>query len=177
MKERGKKMRKSYILREEPLIFEMVDEEGFYIKSKGRKIEQVGFYLRFCGQHFIPCITCQKQLLQKLSIKNLHFSKETSEIHLIKTRAEKCFEFGLPFIKEGAWLYTFRPCRACQKNLKKTIAEAKNWTIGNKDYEYPVEFWRKYEIDDDAWQKLEKHKATKEEQERFKDGLGETTYL
>lgn len=162
------------IIREQKLIFEEITEEGLYRKSTGRKIEQIGFYLRFIGEHFIPCAKCQRRLLRIFKTGNLHLSRDKNEVHLIR---DNFYEFGLPFIKEGVWLYTFKPCKECQKVLKKTIDEVQNLTIGNNSYAYPVELWKKYEIDDDSWKEVEKRKPTVEEEERFKDKIGETTYL
>jgi hypothetical protein len=110
------------VMMEKKFIFEFVDEDGNYIKSESREIEQLGFYIRCMALQFCPCVACQKRL-----IKEMHDSKQ--------------------------------------------------WSIGNKDTDPPVELWRKFEIDDNAWKQIEKHKATKEEKERFKDGFGETTYL
>jgi hypothetical protein len=72
---------------------------------------------------------------------------------------------------------SFCPCVPCQRRLIKEMHDSKQWSIGNKDTDPPVELWRKFEIDDPAWKLLDKHKATKEEKERFKDGFGETTYV
>ena len=110
----------SEAIRSKPFIFEYVNEEGIYEKSKGREVEQLGFFLRIFHEPFIPC-------------------------------------------------------KECQIALQKIIREAKTWTIGNKDTEPPVELWRRDEIDDNAWEQLESHKATVEEKKRI--GTGKTTHI
>jgi len=70
----------------------------------------------------------------------------------------------------------FVPCECCQRAIIKDIHKSKNWNIGNKDTEPPVELWRKFELDDKAWKEIEKRKATKEDKERLGD-FGITTYL
>ena len=107
-------------LMNKPFIFESIDEEGNYVKSQGREVEQIGFYIRSMHTNFIPCECCQRRLI-------------------------------------------------------KEMMNSKNWNIGNKDTEPPVELYRKFEIDDDAWKELEKRKATKEDKERLGD-FGITTY-
>ena len=102
----------SDIIQEKEFITEYIDDEGNYLKVKGREIEQIGFFLRFIHEHFIPCKECQKKLL-----------------HMVHN--------------------------------------AKTWTLGNKDYEPLVELWKEFEIDDKAFIELEKHKATKEELEKY----------
>lgn len=158
-------------LRIKPFIFESVDEDGYYTKTKGREIDQIGFYLRFAHTHFVPCKQCQKKLIKQLKNAVWDLDAKRDDIGLLRA-TENTFQFRIPFI-DGY----FVPCENCQKELEKTIFEA-DLTISNNDYIPPIELYRKCdEIDDDAWETLEKHKATKEEQERFKDGIGETTYL
>lgn len=112
----------SETIRTKPFIFESIDKDGNYTKSKGREVEQLGFFLRIFHEHFIPC-------------------------------------------------------KQCQLELQRIIREAKTWTIGNKDTEPPIELWRRDEIDDDAWEELEKHKATPAEIKLIGEQLGKTTYL
>lgn len=71
----------------------------------------------------------------------------------------------------------FVPCECCQRKLIKEMMASKQWTIGNKDTNPPVELWRKYEIDDNAWREIERRKPTKEEKERLGEGFGQTTYI
>lgn len=99
-------------IREKEIVTEYIDDEGNYVKAKGRKVEQIGFYLRFIHDHFIPCKECQKELLRK-------------------------------------------------------IRNASEWTLGNKEYDPLIELWKKFDIDDEAWEEVERRKATKEEIERL----------
>lgn len=69
----------------------------------------------------------------------------------------------------------FIPCECCQRRLIKEMMKSKQWSIGNKETEPPVELWRKFEIEDSSWKELEKRKATKEDKERLGD-FGITTY-
>jgi len=114
--------RKNAVLMEKQFYFENIDENGDYVKSKGRDIEQLGFYIRIMQLNFIPCPHCQKRLI-------------------------------------------------------KEMMESKQWSIGNKDTDPPVELWRKFELDDNAWEEVERHKATEEEKERVKDGFGNVIYF
>ena len=100
------------VLMERKLLFEYVDEDGEYIQSSGREVEQLGFYIRTMHVQFVPC-------------------------------------------------------ECCQRAIVKEIQKSKSWNIGNKDTEPPVELWRKFEIDDSAWEIIERHKATKEELARL----------
>jgi len=108
------------VLMQKRLVFESIDDEGNYVKSECREIEQVGFYIRIMQLQFVPCEVCQRRLI-------------------------------------------------------KEMMKSKQWSIGNKDTEPPVELWRKFEIDDKAWKELEKRKATKEDKERL-GNFGITTY-
>jgi hypothetical protein len=76
---------------------------------------------------------------------------------------EDVIGFYLRFIGEH-----FKPCRQCQKELAKLIETPDHLILGNKEYEPPVELYRKFEIDESAWIQLEKRKPTKEELERLK---------
>ncbi len=45
--------------------------------------------------------------------------------------------------------------------------ESTTLTIGNKDYEHPIELQRKNEDDDNSFETVEKHKVTEDEKERI----------
>jgi hypothetical protein len=57
----------------------------------------------------------------------------------------------------------FIPCRECQEEIERIIWESSEWTLGNKDYDPPIELWKFFEIDDNSWLEVERRKATKEE--------------
>jgi len=61
----------------------------------------------------------------------------------------------------------FAPCQACQQRLKEIMSNG-TWILGNKSYEPLIELnSTRWEIDDNSWQVLDEHKATKEELERI----------
>ncbi len=66
-------------LHSEKIEDEYIDEKGNYVKSEGRKVEQVGFWLRFIVSHWIPCESCQKELLR---IIHDAFSDPKHELHI-----------------------------------------------------------------------------------------------
>jgi len=107
---------------------------------------------------------------KKFIFEAIDFEKEPPEYYKTKGREVDRIAFYLRFLSK--W---FIPCKKCQEELRRMVATATQWTLGNKTYEPPVEFNRTFEIDDDAWEELERHKATKEEIEKF--GKGETTYI
>jgi len=55
MKERTKLTEKWY-------IWEYIDDEGNYVKTKYREVEEISFYLRFINKWFTPCKECQRKL-------------------------------------------------------------------------------------------------------------------
>jgi len=61
-------------LQSKEILFEYVDEDGNYVKAVGKKVQCVGFWLRFVSEHFIPCKECQKKLLRII--------RQASELHL-----------------------------------------------------------------------------------------------
>ena len=94
---------------------------------------------------------------------------EGEEGEYVKSKGVKreTIGFWLRFISKH-----FVPCRECQERLAKLIAEAEEMHLGNKDYEPPIELWRKFEIDDEAWEELERRPSTPQEKEKFKkEGL------
>ena len=102
--------------------------------------------------------------------ESIDFEKTPPEYTKSKGVEVDRIAFYIRFI--GEW---FTPCMECQRELKRKIAMSKEWTLGNKDYEPPVELKRSFEIDDDSWEDLERHKATKDEIEKI--GTGKTTYI
>lgn len=59
---------KENILSEKWYIWEYINDEGNYVKTKYRKVEKFHFYLRFLQEHFNPCPECQK-VLKELKVK------------------------------------------------------------------------------------------------------------
>jgi hypothetical protein len=58
------------VLMERKLILEIIDDEGNYVKSSAREIEQLGFYIRIMHINFVPCECCQRAI-----VKEIHKSK------------------------------------------------------------------------------------------------------
>lgn len=153
---------------------EYIDEEGFYIELKYRKVEQWAFYLRFIGKWFVPCEKDQHKLKRLILNAQLRLSADNAKvgfaqtIKVIKLIEKLEYSFVLPFIYALPY-YEFKPCKDCQEILATAINESSTLTIGNKDYEHPVELQRKNEDDDKSYQTTVKHKATKEEKETVGD--------
>jgi hypothetical protein len=79
----------------------------------------------------------------------------------------------------GFWLrfchVHFRPCPDCQKRLMKEIAEADNWIFGNKDAEPQIELYKHTdEINDHAWEEIERREVSEKEAERLAKEEGVT---
>lgn len=111
---RNERVKKKSVLRHKKVVFECLEgEEGMYVKSKGVKTETFGFWLRFIGEHFVPC-------------------------------------------------------EECQERLAKLILDSEQMILGNEKYEPPVELWRKFAFDDEAWEEVERRPSTDEEKEKFK---------
>ena len=56
-------------LEEKWFIWEDIDDEGNYFKTKYREIEEYSFYLRFLGKWFTPCEECQRRI-KKLMLES-----------------------------------------------------------------------------------------------------------
>lgn len=91
---------------------------------------------------------------------------EGKEPMYVRSTMEKVEQYGfyLRFIQRH-----FIPCSECQIKLDKLIKNASHMNLGNKNYDPPVELWKKYEIDDNSWKEIERRPATKEEIEILKD--------
>lgn len=158
----------NYISRME-LVSEIVkkDAEGFiYTKSIGYEYEYIGFWMRMYGEHFRPCQKCQLELLKLLKTSPLNFTMETMHVTfhqqiVNEEGTERYFEFGLPFIV--AVNQHWKPCPTCQKEVLEIVQTVKSLHIGNKEYSYPIELYKEYDIDDKSWKIVEKRKPTKEE--------------
>lgn len=151
-------------LRKKEVILECLEgKEGIYVKSRGAEVERIAFWLRFIHDHFIPCKSCQKQIKNAFEHNPWRIAKGTMNITMQGDMAGG-FEFIIPFID-----YTFEPCEHCQKRLREIIRRTSEFTIGNKDYYPPIELWRKYDIDDDSWEEIERRPSTEEEKERLKN--------
>jgi len=166
---------KEIVLKEQWYTAEHIDREsGHYIKTKYRKVEEYAFYLRFIGNWFHPCKKCQGHLKKLLQTVELHISTDKATIHFLQRinedENELYYEFGLPFV-QSVWLYTWKPCKDCQNNLRKLMQTASSLIIGNDKYEHPVEFNMKNATssDDDSYVTLDEHPATEEEKKRIGD--------
>lgn len=158
------------VLHEEFFFAEYIDDEGNYIKTKYRKLEQYSFYLRFLSRWFIPCQKDQTILKEHFLNAELNISQQTATINFYQNiRNNKLYySFNMRFIgKVLTW--EFRPCQKCQKEIRKSMEEAESVTIGNEKYEHPVEFNRRIVDDDQTFFTVEKHKATKKEQTEIGD--------
>ena len=71
----------------------------------------------------------------------------------------------------GFWLRVitehFIPCKKCQEELAKQLQNAEELHLGNAKYEPAIELWRKFEIDDETWEEVERRSSTKEEREEL----------
>ncbi len=154
-------------LNQEFFISKYIDDENYYVEVKYRKVEQWAFYLRFISGWYHPCFKCQKRLKELVLNAQLRVSVESARVDFAQiVKANKIeYRFVLPFISALPW-YEFKPCPECQKGIADLIKNATVLTIGNKDYEHPVELSRKNEDDDKSFQCVVKHKATNEEKER-----------
>jgi hypothetical protein len=62
----------------------------------------------------------------------------------------------------------WKPCPECQANLMKTIQEADTWIFGNEKTDPMVELSKHTdEINDDAWESVEKREITEQEAEKM----------
>jgi hypothetical protein len=151
------------------IVSEMVKKEGnsyIYKKSLGYEYEYVGFWMRMYNKHFRPCQKCQLEILKLLKTSQLDFTSETMNVSFHQRftdegRTKVYFEFGFPFILEkvNRWC----PCVGCQKEVSQIVRATKNIHVGNKDYAYPLELYKEYDIDNNSWCEVEKRPATKEE--------------
>lgn len=158
--------RKEVFLNQQFFLAKYVDDEGFYVKVKFRKVEQWAFYLRFVSQWFTPCIKDQLKLKELIFNTELKLSINSTTITFAQviTSNKIQYQFIMPFISTLPF-YEFTPCLDCQKQLSQILNESTLLTIGNKDYEHPVELNRKNEDDDKSFETVEKHKATVKEKE------------
>jgi len=161
------------VLKEQWYTAEYVDKEsGHYVKTKYRKVERYAFFLRFIGEWFHPCKKCQARIKKVLQTVELHISTDKATVHFLQRvdedENELYYEFGLPFV-QSVWLYTWKPCRDCQKTLRETMQNLGSLIIGNDKYEHPVELNVRNETDDDSYQTLDEHSATEEEKKQIAD--------
>lgn len=168
--ERMREIGEKIFLNVKYFVGEYIDDEGFYVKTKYRKVEQWAFYLRFIGQWFFPCVKCQHKVKSLLFCTEIRLSPDNTRIgfaqNVDESKNKIDYTFVMPFIHMLPF-YEFKPCPECQKVLRQTILESTTITLGNKDYMYPVELSRKNEDDDNSYKTVAKHKATKEEKEQF----------
>lgn len=147
-----------------------IDDENFYVEVKYRKVEQWAFYLRCIGKWYYPCMDCQRKLKGLLLNAQWSLNPETAKLGLNqnvnKKRNTLYYTFTMPFINQLPY-YEFKPCVKCQKQIHTLVEESTTLTIGNKDYEHPVELQRKNEDDDKSFETVAKHKATPEEREHI----------
>jgi hypothetical protein len=98
-------------LRKAVVFSEYLDEKGNYIKSKADKEETYDFDLRFIGQHFTPCIECQKRLKRIL--------QNTDRLSLGNKESEPAIGFKMTFeINDASW-QTIEKRKATPEEKKK----------------------------------------------------------
>lgn len=73
------------------------------------------------------------------------------------SKKEEKWGFYLRFCNE-----TFYPCKTDQEKLKNLILNATHLTIGNKDYQQPIELTMSYDTEDE-WNLEEERTPTKDE--------------
>ncbi len=151
------------------IVSEFVQKEGkdyIYKKSVCYEYEYAGFWMRMYSNHFRPCQKCQLEILKLLKTSQIDFTSQTMNITFHQRfkdekKTQIYYEFGFPFIIEH--FNHWKPCVDCQKEVLKIVQKAKNIHIGNKDYAYPIELYKEYDVDDTSWVEVEKRLATKEE--------------
>lgn len=141
-------------------------EEYIYTRSIGVEYEYIGFWMRMFGEHFRPCQKCQLELLKMLKTSQLDFNIDTMSVIFRKffkdeQKTQPYYEFKFPFILET--INTWQPCSKCQKEVNVIVTAVKSLHIGNKDYAYPIEIYKEYDIDDKAWKQVERRHASKQE--------------
>lgn len=113
-----------------------------------------GFYIRILHGGFIPCDTCQDRLDRTLFGKTWDISDETTKVSLCITKDYSYFT--LHWIFDKGITGTFYTCKECHKKLLRMIEESSEYTIGNKDYSPPIEFYRRWDIDEKETEELDK---------------------
>lgn len=100
--------------------------------------------------------------------ETIHYAEEINDEGIYrKLKYRKIEQIGFYIRPARVWFF---PCVEDQKKLRKLLAEA-HWILGNKDYEPQIELNNTHdEIDDNSWETLEEHNATKEEIDRI--GIG-----
>lgn len=136
--------------------------------SKIVEIQTYGFFMQFCGEHFIPCPECQDELNEILfgSGSDWNLGSDADIIF--------CIEWGLDlkdfdvvtimfnFVKRcSIHNKEWTPCKGCQKELCDKIYNASRLTLVNKDYLPPIELWRKWKIFDNASAELSRKEKEK----------------
>lgn len=163
---------KTPVFREHPIEHRTI-EDGMFVRSIGREVEYIGFWLRLYGEHFRPCVKCQEALIEVLDNSELSFKPDTMTVHFHQRVDEKknriYYAFGLPFVNQLIG-YEWIPCEEDQKKLRDIIVGCKHFRIGNKDYTDPVEFYRQFDIDDKSWREVERRKPTAKEKELAQRG-------
>jgi hypothetical protein len=173
MNERMNENRKEIYLNQEFYVAEYLDmDKGNYVKTKYTKIEQWSFYLRFISEWFTPCKKDQLKLKEILLNTQLRVDIDTATVGfnqmLNKEETKMIYSFTLPFVHSLPH-YEFTPCADCQKVIAQTMLNSESLTIGNKDYEHPVELSRK-NADQDDFQTIIDRPPTAEEKKRVGDG-------
>lgn len=127
----------------------------------GRVVEQMtyGFYLRFAHDHIRPCVECQSKL-HNLLFGNTSYTWNFNDsvkisLHMETWNISPTVSFSLGFLKENVLIsVSFELCMKCSEKTFNMIQNASELTIGNKDYEPPVELWRRWEINDELTDNL-----------------------
>jgi hypothetical protein len=152
------------------LVAEYLDmENGNYVKTKYRRIEQYAFFLKFTGEWFYPCVEDQQKLKELITNHEIRLLPDNAHVGFSQTVNKKgnkmIYSFVLPFINQLPF-YEFQPCTECQKEIAMILKNVESITIGNKDYAYPVEFNKRY-ADDDNFLTVEDRPPTEDERKRI----------
>lgn len=155
------------------LIAEYLDmENGNYVKTKYRRIEQYAFYMRFASEWFFPCVKDQQKLKELFTNNEIRLLPSNANVGFSQTVNEKgnkmVYAFVLPFINALPF-YKFTPCAECQEELALILKNVESITIGNKEYAFPVEFNKRYADDDKSFQTVEDRPPTDVEKNRIGD--------
>jgi hypothetical protein len=91
-----------------------------------------------------------------------YIEEETGEYVKSENKKSEIWGFYLRFC--GTWFY---PCKQDQIKLKNLVINSRHLTIGNKEYQQPIELSMTFDFPDDGWKEVERHKATPQEIKRL----------
>jgi len=138
----------------------LTDKEELEERVPFVEVQQYGFWLRFISEHFIPCRKCQEELCgifndipNTLDLGNQNCI--TMHIWRNYDRSQLECSFTLSFVSPSPTSsYEYKPCEKCQKKILVNFSD-KEIHIGN-DNKPMVELWRKWEVDDQRTEELNK---------------------